>query len=52
MSALVEDLDERGLLQDTAIIWMGEFGRTPRINGTAAATIGLAVGASWWAAPA
>lgn len=33
MSALVEDLDERGLLEDTAIIWMGEFGRTPRING-------------------
>ena len=29
------DLDERGLLQDTAIIWMGEFGRTPRINGNA-----------------
>lgn len=35
MSALVEDLDQRGLLQDTAIIWMGEFGRTPRINQTA-----------------
>ncbi len=35
MSALVEDLDQRGLLQDTAIIWMGEFGRTPRINGNA-----------------
>lgn len=33
MSALVSDLDERGLLQDTAIIWMGEFSRTPRING-------------------
>jgi hypothetical protein len=33
MSALVEDLDQRGLLQDTAIIWMGEFSRTPRING-------------------
>ncbi len=33
MSALVEDLHERGMLQDTAIIWMGEFGRTPRING-------------------
>lgn len=32
MAALVEDLDERGLLQDTAIVWMGEFGRTPRIN--------------------
>jgi len=35
MSALVEDLDTRGLLQDTAIIWMGEFSRTPRINGNA-----------------
>ncbi len=35
MSALVGDLDERGLLEDTAIIWMGEFGRTPRINGDA-----------------
>ena len=33
MSALVEDLDQRGQLQDTAIIWMGEFSRTPRING-------------------
>lgn len=33
MSALVSDLDQRGLLQDTAIIWMGEFSRTPRING-------------------
>jgi len=33
MSALVSDLDERGLLESTAIIWMGEFGRTPRING-------------------
>lgn len=33
MSALVEDLTDRGLLQDTAIIWMGEFGRTPNING-------------------
>jgi hypothetical protein len=33
MSALTEDLEQRGLLQDTAIIWMGEFSRTPRING-------------------
>lgn len=33
MSALVEDLNDRGLLQSTAIIWMGEFGRTPNING-------------------
>jgi uncharacterized protein (DUF1501 family) len=35
MSALVEDLEYRGRLQDTAIIWMGEFSRTPRINGNA-----------------
>src|SRR5690606_12308171 len=35
MSALVEDLEQRGMLEDTAIIWMGEFGRTPRINGNA-----------------
>ncbi|HMP79882.1 MAG TPA: DUF1501 domain-containing protein, partial [Pirellulaceae bacterium] len=35
MSALMEDLDQRGMLQDTAVIWMGEFGRTPRINGDA-----------------
>ena len=33
MSALYEDLDQRGLLEDTAIMWMGEFSRTPRING-------------------
>ena len=32
MSALVEDLEQRGLLEDTVIIWMGEFSRTPRIN--------------------
>ncbi|MCA9267137.1 MAG: DUF1501 domain-containing protein [Planctomycetales bacterium] len=35
MSALVEDLAQRGMLQDTVIMWMGEFSRTPRINGTA-----------------
>ena len=32
MSALISDLEERGLLDSTAIIWMGEFGRTPNIN--------------------
>jgi len=35
MSALFEDLEEKDLLKDTAIIWMGEFSRTPRINGNA-----------------
>jgi len=34
-SALVEDLDQRGRLKDTVIVWMGEFSRTPRINGDA-----------------
>ncbi|MFO0877195.1 MAG: DUF1501 domain-containing protein [Gemmataceae bacterium] len=31
-SQLMIDLKERGLLDDTLIIWMGEFGRTPKIN--------------------
>ena len=33
MSALIEDLTQRGMLEDTIVLWMGEFGRTPRING-------------------
>ena len=33
MSALLEDLKQRGMLDSTAVIWMGEFGRTPNING-------------------
>jgi uncharacterized protein (DUF1501 family) len=32
VSALVEDLDSRGMLQDVSIIVWGEFGRTPKIN--------------------
>jgi hypothetical protein len=32
MSALVSDLARHGLLDTTMIVWMGEFGRTPRIN--------------------
>ena len=32
MSALVTDLKERGLLDTTLVIWMGEFGRTPKIG--------------------
>jgi len=31
-SGLVGDLADRGLLDDTVVIWMGEFGRTPTIN--------------------
>lgn len=32
LSALVEDLDERGLLDNTLIVVWGEFGRTPRVD--------------------
>ncbi len=32
-AALIRDLARRGMLDDTLVIWMGEFGRTPRVNG-------------------
>jgi hypothetical protein len=32
LSALIEDLDQRGLLESTLIVVTGEFGRTPKIN--------------------
>ncbi len=32
MATLLADLDDRGLLDRTLVIWAGEFGRTPRIN--------------------
>ena len=32
MATLTEDLAKSGRLKDTVIVWMGEFGRTPRIN--------------------
>ena len=35
LAALIDDLAARGLLDTTLVIAMGEFGRTPRINGTA-----------------
>ncbi len=31
-ATLMDDLRDRGLLDSTTIVWMGEFGRTPRIN--------------------
>lgn len=33
-SALLEDLDQRGLLDETLVVMLGEFGRTPKINAT------------------
>ena len=32
LSTLIEDLDDRGLLDTTLVVAMGEFGRTPKIN--------------------
>ncbi len=31
-AALLDDLQERGLLDSTLVVWMGDFGRTPTIN--------------------
>ena len=33
MSALLEDLQRRGIADSTLVVWMGDFGRTPNING-------------------
>ncbi len=33
-SALLEDLEQRGLLDETLVVWLAEFGRTPKINKT------------------
>jgi hypothetical protein len=32
IAALIEDLRDRGLLDSTLVVWMGDFGRTPNIN--------------------
>jgi hypothetical protein len=32
LPVLINDLDERGLLDSTLVLWMGEFGRSPRLN--------------------
>jgi uncharacterized protein DUF1501 len=34
-SALLEDLSQRGLLDQTLVVWLGEFGRTPKFNANA-----------------
>ncbi|GIW95900.1 MAG: hypothetical protein KatS3mg110_3941 [Pirellulaceae bacterium] len=32
LPVLLDELDERGLLEQTLVVWMGEFGRTPKLN--------------------
>lgn len=34
-AALLDDLSDRGLLESTLVVWLGDFGRTPLINGDA-----------------
>src|SRR5205807_885205 len=34
-AALLNDLKERGMLDSTLVVWMGEFGRTPKVNSSA-----------------
>jgi hypothetical protein len=35
LPTLLRDLEQRGMLDETLVVWMGEFGRTPKINGNA-----------------
>lgn len=35
LSALLDDLKDRGLLDETLVYWTGDFGRTPKVNDTA-----------------
>ncbi len=46
MSTLLDDLEQRGLLQDTLVVTLAEFGRTPQIN----ASLGRDHFASAWSA--
>src|SRR5207247_6698373 len=32
VAALLDDLQSRGLLDETLVVWMGDMGRTPRVN--------------------
>ncbi|MEO1530174.1 MAG: DUF1501 domain-containing protein [Planctomycetota bacterium] len=49
LSALVEDLDQRGMLDDTTIAVWGEFGRTPKINANAGRDHWTKVSCAWLA---
>lgn len=47
-SALLEDLHQRGMLDETLVIWMGEFGRTPRIGVQVSNNANNATGRDHW----
>ncbi len=48
-SALINDLDQRGLLEDTMVLTMGEFGRTPKVNDKAGRDHWGRAGSMLWA---
>lgn len=48
-SALINDLDQRGLLDDTLVLAMGEFGRTPKVNDKAGRDHWGRAGSMLWA---
>jgi hypothetical protein len=48
-SALISDLDQRGLLDDTLVLAMGEFGRTPKVNDKAGRDHWGRAGSMLWA---
>jgi hypothetical protein len=48
MSALVEDLADRGMLDETLVVFMGEFGRTPRLGQTTTGAGADSAGRDHW----
>lgn len=48
-SALINDLDQRGLLEETLVLTMGEFGRTPKVNDKAGRDHWGRAGSMLWA---
>jgi len=50
--ALVTDLAQRGLLETTLVVWMTDFGRTPKINSAAGRDHWSTAGVLAWPGPA
>jgi len=52
-AGLIKDLKQRGMLEDTLVVWGGEFGRTPMVQaGMTAATITRTASQCGWRAAA
>jgi hypothetical protein len=48
-ATLLRELEQRGLLDSTLVVWMGEFGRTPKVNGSGGRDHWGYCGAAWLA---